>query len=306
MKSSIEQLTRQLYIVNRLQRAKEPVATEVLLDDIGRQCEIRSFAFPREHKSRMRLLQRDIQAIQEMFYLTIVNKRGAGYYIKERDGDSPMDYERFVSDFDLLTALPSASQLHHYVIPERNSFIGWENFCPLLKAIKEHHIVEFDYSNVRTGTNKHHRVAPYFLKEDQRRWYLVGLNDSGKVLLFGLDRIKEPVTTEEKFSRNNEIDGATLFDDCFGIWNEASTPVEEVVLKYDCLDGSFLKSVPLHHSQTIIKDDENVFIISLNIKITNDFVMALLSRSRSLEIIEPAHLRERVRSIYESALKRNN
>nr|WP_239416251.1 WYL domain-containing protein [Bacteroides sp. An322] len=37
----------------------------------------------------------------------------------------------------------------------------------------------------------------------------------------------------------------------------------------------------------------------------NDFVMELLSRSRSLEVISPLHLRERVRSIYEEALKRN-
>lgn len=85
MKSTIEQLTRQLYIVNRLLRAKEPVATDVLLDDIGRQCEIRDFAFPLEHKSKMRLLQRDIKAIEEMFYITIANKRRVGYYIKERD-----------------------------------------------------------------------------------------------------------------------------------------------------------------------------------------------------------------------------
>ena len=33
--------------------------------------------------------------------------------------------------------------------------------------------------------------------------------------------------------------------------------------------------------------------------------MELLSRSRSLEVIRPLHLRERVRHIYEAALRRN-
>lgn len=42
-----------------------------------------------------------------------------------------------------------------------------------------------------------------------------------------------------------------------------------------------------------------------NVMFSNDFVMELLSRSRSLEVISPLHLRERVRSIYEEALKRN-
>lgn len=305
MKSTIEQLTRQLYIVNRLLRAKEPVATDVLLDDIGRQCEIRDFAFPLEHKSKMRLLQRDIKAIEEMFYITIANKRRVGYYIKERDENSPMDYDRLVTDFDILSVMNPDTPLHRYVILERNLFTGSDNFYPLLKAIKEHLIVEFDYVNVRTRTNKYYRIAPYFLKEDQKRWYLIGLHESGKIMLFGIDRIKELAISDEKFNRTGEIDGTSMFEDCFGIWNDASTPVEKVILKYDRLDGSFLKSVPLHHSQKIIKDDEDEFVISLNIKITNDFVMALLSRSRSLEIKEPGHLRKRIRSIYELALQRN-
>lgn len=252
----------------------------------------------------MRLLQRDIQAIAEMFHLTITNKRGIGYYVKEREDESPMNFERFVNDFDLLSTMAPDTRLHRYILPERNRFIGSDNFYPLLNAIKEHLIVEFEYENVRTGTKRRHRIAPYFLKEDQMRWYLAGVQDSGKVLLFGIDRIYGLKVSEEKFKRNEEIDEAGMFDNCFGIWNDESIPVEKIILKYDALDGQFLKSVPLHHSQRIIKDCDDEFIISLNIKITNDFVMTLLSRSRSLEVIRPAHLRERIKSIYETALRR--
>lgn len=42
-----------------------------------------------------------------------------------------------------------------------------------------------------------------------------------------------------------------------------------------------------------------------NVMFPNDFVMDLLSRSRSLEVISLLYLRERVRKIYEEALKRN-
>ena len=42
-----------------------------------------------------------------------------------------------------------------------------------------------------------------------------------------------------------------------------------------------------------------------NVMFPNDFVMELLSRSRSLEVISLLYLRERVRKIYEEALKRN-
>ena len=82
--------------------------------------------------------------------------------------------------------------------------------------------------------------------------------------------------------------------------------MEDIELRYDALDGKFLKSVPLHHSQRVLADTEEEFRIALRLRITNDFVMELLSRSRSLEVIRPQHLRERVRQVYEEALKRNS
>ena len=79
----------------------------------------------------------------------------------------------------------------------------------------------------------------------------------------------------------------------------------EYRFSYSALDGRFLKSVPLHHSQTILTDTENEFRISVRLRITNDFVIELLSRSTSLTVIKPASLRRRVAEIYEKALHRN-
>jgi transcriptional regulator len=109
----------------------------------------------------------------------------------------------------------------------------------------------------------------------------------------------------DTFERDETIDIANLFKDCFGIWNQEDIPVEDIVLSYSALDGRFLKSVPLHHSQTILTDTENEFRISVRLRITNDFVIELLSRSTSLTVIKPASLRRRVAEIYEKALHRN-
>ena len=115
------------------------------------------------------------------------------------------------------------------------------------------------------------------------------------------------VTAESGQVKNifNYIDANNLFKDSYGIWNQTDIPVENIELSYSALDGSFLKSIPLHHSQEIIMDNEMEFRIRLRLRITNDFVMALLSRSSSLTVIEPLHLRERIRKIYEEAIKRH-
>lgn len=77
------------------------------------------------------------------------------------------------------------------------------------------------------------------------------------------------------------------------------------MVRYNKLDGAFIKSLPLHSSQHIISEDDCSVTIGLRLRVTNDFVMALLARSRSIEVLEPLSLRQRMESIYKEALLRN-
>ena len=45
--------------------------------------------------------------------------------------------------------------------------------------------------------------------------------------------------------------------------------------------------------------------VTLRLKITNDFVMALLSLSSSIEILAPQSLKDRISAIWAAALERN-
>lgn len=164
----------------------------------------------------------------------------------------------------------------------------------------------FNYIYIREGgKSREKKVLPHYLKEDQQRWYLLAY-DNGTLKTFSVDCVRNlRIIYEETFSRDMDIDVKELFKNSYGIWNQTDIPVEEIELSYDTLDGSFLKSVPLHHSQKILTDNEEEFRIRLRLRITNDFVMALLARSRSLTVIKPIHLRERVKRVYEEALKRN-
>ena len=104
-----------------------------------------------------------------------------------------------------------------------------------------------------------------------QRWYLAGLDTDGALKTFGLDRMQNvSVVTDEKFVRDDSIDIPALFRESFGIWNNPSDPVEEIVLKYDKLDGAFVKTLPLHSSQEILSDTTDGLIVRLRLRITND------------------------------------
>ena len=302
MGKKLEGIQRMLVIINKLKERQRYVPREELEEYVRLRMEERD-ATPVD----IRTIQRDFKNIEDLFGICIrFDKKWSGYYINEEDSLINEQYERLLLNFDLLNALDKTSNLHTYVLAEHHRPSDTECLPALIKAIKFSHPVAFDYIYVREeGRMRNKKVLPHYLKEDQQRWYLLAY-DNNVLKIFNVDCIRNlRIYYEETFKRDMNIDANDLFKDSYGIWNQPDIPIENIELSYSALDGRFLKSVPLHHSQTIIADNETEFRITLRLRITNDFVMALLARSSSLTVIKPLHLRERVRKVYEKALQRN-
>jgi predicted DNA-binding transcriptional regulator YafY len=302
MGKKLEGIQRMLVIINKLKERQRYVPREELEEYVRLRMEERD-ATPVD----IRTIQRDFKDIEDLFGICIrFDKKWSGYYINEEDSLINEQYERLLLNFDLLNALDKTSNLHTYVLAEHHRPSDTECLPALIKAIKFSHPVAFDYIYVREeGRIREKKVLPHYLKEDQQRWYLLAY-DNNVLKTFNVDCIRNlRIYYEETFKRDMDIDANDLFKDSYGIWNQPDIPVENIELSYSALDGRFLKSVPLHHSQKIIADNETEFRITLRLRITNDFVMALLARSSSLTVIKPLHLRERIRKVYEEALQRN-
>lgn len=301
MAKQLEIISRMLTIVGKLKVPGRYMPTDELVDAVNRSMQVRGY-----EEVSLRTIERDFAAIREMFGIDIDHDKRSGYYIREQDGLKLKCYEQLLLNFDLLNALAQDTHLDSYVLAEHHRPLHCECLPAVVYAIRRAHPLTFRYVLVRQDDRvEDKKVYPYYLKESNQRWYLLAYE--GDVLkTFGVDRIRDlHVVESETFKRRETVDVQTYFKDCYGIWNQPSIPVEEVELKYDALDGKFLKSCPLHHSQQILVDDKDEFRITVRLRITNDFVMELLSRSRSLEVIRPQHLRERIRQVYEEALKRN-
>ena len=202
-------------------------------------------------------MQRDFGLIDEMFGIVIRNDKSRGYYIAELD-EMTDNYKELLLNFELLSSINTDSVLQKYVLAEhRRNAIRHELIAPLLKAIRKRNPIEFDYTLVRhNGKIVHKRLMPHFLKESQYRWYLIGYDTDGKLKSFGVDRISAiNILEDTQFLRDEHIDIPALFRDSYGIWNNPEDPVEEIVLKYDSVDGVFVKTLPLHHSQQILSED---------------------------------------------------
>lgn len=300
--AKIYQLKRMAVILNRLSGGRS-ISPGDLAEYVSRTMSL--FDDSRSEVS-LRTIQRDIETIGELFHICITCGPDRKYRITDRGGSAD-DYESMLLNFELLSSIDADTVLQKYVLSEHRRPAFSVDISDLLFAVREFHPVEFDYTLVRHGGKVvHKKLKPHFLKESQQRWYLAGFDADGELKTFGLDRMQNvSVLKDERFVRDESIDIPALFSESFGIWNDPSDPVEEIVLKYDKLDGAFVKTLPLHSSQEILSDTTDGLIVRLRLRITNDFVMALLARSRSVEVISPEHLRRRLHDVYVAALERN-
>lgn len=143
--------------------------------------------------------------------------------------------------------------------------------------------IEFLYrsfQNERTQTIS--ECEPYFLKEHNKRWYLIAKSGGLEALsVFSLDRIIE--ITEgykgKKYQINENFNPQSYFSDAIGVFvDHENGPLE---VSFELKDGEvfknrqFLISSPLHHSQKSIRVDDQWTRFEFNVFIGPELVRSI-------------------------------
>lgn len=253
----------------------------------------------------IRTFTRDIRDLRTApFDLEIDHDITTGYQLKENSGKD-FDYRHLIEPFHVFNAFHANADSTNIIFPERYSETGASYLSQVLSAIKSTKRVEFQYEK-HGGEPVVRKVEPYAIKQAKGIWYLVGKElPSMEMRTFGLDRFTSFTITNKAFKIDPKVDIKEKFKNSFGIYSSEEYKVETVILEFDKSDGYYLKNMPLHSTQEILEDTDAVFRIKLELRITEDFVMAIMSRSWSLRIVEPLHLRERLAGIYNAAMERN-
>lgn len=136
-------------------------------------------------------------------------------------------------------------------------------------------------------------VHPYHLRQYNRRWFLLAYSEDRKAISnFPLDRITKLKHLSKPYIET-DVDFEEFFDDIVGVTNYKNSCIEKVVLKVSNKSIDYIRTKPLHGTQTELKElgsDSHTFI-QLKLKINTELEMLLLSYGDAIEIIEPSWLR---------------
>ncbi|HBX53150.1 MAG: hypothetical protein A2275_02675 [Bacteroidetes bacterium RIFOXYA12_FULL_35_11] len=146
-------------------------------------------------------------------------------------------------------------------------------------------------------------ISPYFLRNYNQRWFLIGLNhEVNKYWVLGLDRIVSFDVINRKHIPHNE-DINLHFSNIIGVTVPEKKKTVNVVLKFKTKRAAYVMTKPVHATQKILERNEKFTSISLKIIPNKELMALLLSFAGDIEIIKPVSLRKHYFALLKKALK---
>lgn len=252
-----------------------------------------------------RTYERDVIEIRDIYKIEIEYNRSQNVYEIVYDADE-VKTDRIIESFQIFNALSISDSVSNHIIIEKRKVIGAENMHGLLHAIKNKFEIQFTHEKFWKANNekKTRTVYPLALKEARNRWYLIALDTKeGVFKTFGLDRMSNLDISRKTFESPKNFNPADKFQYSFGIISDGTKP-EHIKLWLSHDQADYIKSLPLHHSQKIVSENEKECVIELFMSPTYDFMMELLSMGHEIKVLEPESLKNKMIEMLEATLKR--
>lgn len=140
-------------------------------------------------------------------------------------------------------------------------------------------------------------VHPYFLKQYNNRWYLLGFSPAHQdVAIYALDRIIDVETLSGYFIPDTYIEDPTdYFFDIIGITIPKGKSVEKIVLKFTPERFQYVSAKPIHPTQ---KMNSMEHIVTIEVIPNRELESLILGFGKDVEVLAPDHLRKEIMEIY--------
>ncbi len=147
------------------------------------------------------------------------------------------------------------------------------------------------------GNYREWDLHPYYIKQYNNRWFLLGLNDERKIITnVPLDRITNIQNISIPYIES-DINFEEYFEDVIGV-TIINAPIETIVLKFAPERYPYVVSKPLHGTSKF--PDPANHIVEIKVIPNKELEALILSFGNQVEVISPSWFREKFASIANS------
>lgn len=243
----------------------------------------------------------NVRQLKERYGIQVLSEDGH-YTLAEM---SPKEQQLYDAIFDYTDQNEVKKCRENHALLEEPSPVEGPYLAEIANAINSRRWVEMDYAPYNK-TSYTTRFAPYCLRIAQGRCYVIGKSSRHQeVRNFALDRIQKFVLTDEWFRKDSTFSVYDYFRYSFGAFGGMNLLPENIVLETAPRLTPYLRSRPLHSTQTeqAQAETKDWTRFSLRLAPTDDFVNELLKQGPWLKVISPESLRTQMRKNAQEILK---
>ena len=242
------------------------------------------------------------KGVKEMFGVEIAcdRSRGNEYYVKNPEVLDEQKLTKWLlrnysipQDFATFNGMKDRIMLEE--IPLGQAFLD-----AIIEAMKQNVELRVDYQRYENDQEEHiqtFHIQPYALRVFNRRWYLLGyLKERNGLRTIALDRILDLKVLTNSFKLPEDFDVRKYFTNVVGIYANNDLPVTKVKIRTYGIQADYLRSTPLHKSQSEVRSKQGEFAeFTYRLCITPELVSQLLAMGEKVEVLEPKELREEMK-----------
>lgn len=298
--SKQETLARHRIIIQKLR--SKPSSFEEILEKLESESELHEMNF----QISKRTFQRDLKEIDALYGISIDFDRSRKVYKITEDHQDEYS-ERMFEALDIFQVLNLNQSISEFIQFETREPDGTQHLSGIIYAIQNRLQIQFRYKKFYEEDVELRTVEPYLLKEFRKRWYVFAYDLHRKEFrTFGLDRLYALDITQIKFQFPQDIQPKEHFKNCFGIIGPNGQKPQEIILKFTHNQGNYIRTMPLHRSQEILKDENEKpgeMTVKLKLVPTYDFLTEILYHSEFVQVLEPKSLADEIKNKLKSAVK---
>ena len=238
-----------------------------------------------------------------MFGVEIVCDRSHGnvYYVKNPEVlDKQKVAKWLLHKYSIPQGFATFNSMKDRVLLEEIP-LGTTFLNPIIEAMQKNVELQIDYQRYESeqeGENlQEFHVQPYALKVFNRRWYLLGyIKEKRDLRTIALDRILDLKILSTSFELPEDFDARKYFANVVGIFVNNDLPVTKVMIRAYGTQAEYLRSTPLHKSQSEGRSKYREFAeFTYRLCITPELISQLLAMGDKVEVLEPLELRDEMK-----------
>ncbi|MEM6299553.1 MAG: WYL domain-containing protein [Bacteroidota bacterium] len=170
-----------------------------------------------------------------------------------------------------------------------HELVGW---------VSEERVLRISYKKHQSPDPQIYTLHPYLLKEYKNFWYLIGaaVERDMEIRTFGVDRILEVEPIQNDFISPSKVsfDPEEYYKHCIGMTVSYDESPQKIQLFFTEKMKDYVIANPIHHSQKVLKSEQEGLLIELFLVVNPELRNEVLSYGDRVKVVSPPFLAEQI------------